>query len=57
MEIRVTNLWPNRLIGDENIKDESERSTFATYKFYQADSPLLDSGLFDPVMVATVIEK
>jgi hypothetical protein len=90
VEIAVTNLWPNRLIGDEKLPDEAEyvsgvnagpysvlsngaikklpewyaagkpkppggRVTFATWKHYHADSPLLESGLLGPVIVYTAI--
>ncbi|MCX7011881.1 MAG: glycosyl hydrolase [Candidatus Sumerlaeota bacterium] len=80
LEVRVTNLWPNRLIGDERYPDlverkakgkgdrgsgvveipqwvwdggampaTTERKTFATWKHYSADAPLLPSGLLGPV--------
>lgn len=57
LQVRVTNLWPNRLIGDENQKDKAKRFTYSTKKFYQADSPLLDSGLLGPVNVCSVAQK
>ena len=40
LEIRVTNLWPNRLIGDKNLPPE-KRFTWTTVDLYKADSPLL----------------
>ena len=73
--IRVTNLWPNRLIGDEQQPPDVEyngdgsikawpewlvnhkprpsqgRYTFATWRFFTKDSPLLESGLIGPVVV------
>lgn len=80
LEVAVTTLWPNRLIGDEQlppedafgIRDEQGndphgitrlpewyregkpkppggRVTFATWKFYDRDEPLVASGLLGPV--------
>jgi hypothetical protein len=75
LEIEVANLWPNRLIGDEQeppdaeyakggnlarwpdwlLKGESRpskgRYTFATWKHFAKDSPLLPSGLLGPVTI------
>jgi hypothetical protein len=80
LQVKVTNLWPNRLIGDEQypqlvswvsygrrlgngieeIPDwllegkpmpATKRKTFATWKFYSEDSPLLPSGLLGPVQI------
>ncbi len=50
LEIKVTNLWVNRLIGDTQ-PDVTRKFTFTTQSFYQADSPLLPSGLLGPVRV------
>jgi hypothetical protein len=75
LEIRVANLWPNRLIGDEREPPDAEyarngrlllwpdwllkgeprpspgRLTFATWKHFAKDSPLLPSGLLGPVRI------
>jgi hypothetical protein len=48
VEVRVTNLWRNRLVGDQKLP-ESERTTWGFYRFYDADSPLAESGLLGPV--------
>jgi hypothetical protein len=53
IEIQVTNLWPNRLIGDAQ-PDVKQKTTFTTMPFYRADSPLLPSGLLGPVRVVEV---
>ena len=50
LEIRVTNLWVNRLIGDQQ-PGVTRKFTYTTIPFYQADSPLLPSGLLGPVHV------
>ncbi len=50
LSIRVTNAWVNRLIGDQQ-PGVTKKYTFADYKPYQADSPLLPSGLLGPVTV------
>ena len=73
LDVTVANLWPNRLIGDENFPPGGEfgkrgnllrwpdwirvkdpvvpqgRRTFATWRQYSKDSPLLPSGLLGPV--------
>ncbi len=48
IEVKVTNLWVNRLIGDAqpNVKN---KTTFTTMPFYNANSPLLPSGLLSEV--------
>jgi hypothetical protein len=89
-EVRVTNLWPNRLIGDEQLPPENEygaaavsgaggggmairrvpdwyaqgkpkppggRVTFATWKHFEKDSPLLESGLLGPVRLRTAVRR
>lgn len=50
LEVRVTNFWTNRLIGDmqPNVK---EKITWTAMPFYQASSPLLPSGLIGPVKI------
>ena len=48
IEIRVTNLWVNRIIGDLQ-PDCKTKYTYPAFPFYKADSPLLPSGLMGPV--------
>ncbi len=47
IELRVTNLWVNRLIGD--AQPGAEKRTFTTTVGYRADAPLMPSGLIGPV--------
>ena len=49
VEIKVTNLWVNRLIGD--AQPGAIKTTFTTMPFYQANAPLLPSGLLGPVVL------
>jgi alpha-L-rhamnosidase len=50
VEIRVTNLWVNRLIGDQQT-GVTTKFTLTTQQFYRSDSPLLPSGLLGPVVL------
>ena len=52
LEIKVTNVWVNRLIGDQ--QPGATRIAFAAQQRYQADSPLLPSGLLGPVKVVSL---
>jgi hypothetical protein len=47
LEIRVANLWVNRLIGD--AQPGAKPVTFTTLKTYTKDAPLRPSGLLGPV--------
>ncbi len=74
--VKVTNLWTNRLIGDEQRPEDTTRNpdgslkewpqwllengsspsgrlTFSTWKFFNKDSRLSDSGLIGPVRLVT----
>jgi len=50
LEIKVTNLWVNRLIGDQQ-PNVTKKYTYTAMPFYRADSPLLPSGLIGPVLI------
>ncbi len=52
LEVRVVNTWVNRLIGD--AQEGAEKTTFTTMPFYQANSPLMESGLLGPVRILKV---
>jgi (4-O-methyl)-D-glucuronate---lignin esterase len=53
IEVRVTNLWVNRMIGDRQPQAPAQY-TFTRPVFYKARSPLLPSGLLGPVRVLQV---
>ncbi len=50
IEIKVTNLWVNRLIGDQQDVTK-EKITFTTVDTYPADAALRPSGLIGPVVL------
>ncbi len=54
LEVRVTNLWVNRLIGDAQ-PDAAKKYTYTTQSFYPANSPLAPSGLLGPVRIARIV--
>ncbi len=53
IQIKVTNTWVNRLIGDAQ-PDVKQKTTFTTMPFYQANSPLMPSGLLSEVKINLV---
>jgi (4-O-methyl)-D-glucuronate---lignin esterase len=53
LEIKVANLWVNRLVGDKQ-PGVTKPYTYTAVEFYKADSPLLPSGLLGPVRVVGV---
>ena len=80
LEVRVVNLWPNRLIGDDLLPPDCEwkkgfmasevikewpawlstkqpsptgRASFAAWRLWTKDDPLLPSGLLGPVRIVT----
>jgi len=55
IEISVTNLWVNRLIGDQQ-PGVTNKITYTTMPFYQASSRLLPSGLLGPVQIVSILK-
>lgn len=47
LEVRVANLWVNRLIGD--AQDDAQKVTWTAMPTYRKDAPLRRSGLIGPV--------
>jgi alpha-L-rhamnosidase len=56
IRIKVTNLWVNRMIGDQQPWS-LKKYAFADFTPYKADSPLLPSGLLGPVHLVSVSAK
>jgi hypothetical protein len=56
IEVRVTDLWVNRLIGDQQ-PGITKKYTYTTQPFYRADSRLLPSGLLGPVQIFRVTSE
>ena len=54
--VRVTNLWPNRLIGDQYLPKE-KRITRTNIGKFTKDSPLMESGLIGPVNIIFARKK
>ena len=48
--VKVTNLWPNRMIGDLQ-PGVPKTYTWTDFRPFKADSPLLESGLLGPVTI------
>ena len=48
LQVKVTDTWVNRLIGDDGLPP-NQRLTSTTQSFYSATDPLIPSGLFGPV--------
>jgi hypothetical protein len=55
-EIKVTNLWVNRIIGDRQ-PDVPKAYTYTVVQFYRPESPLLPSGLIGPVQFVSLSSK
>jgi hypothetical protein len=56
VEIKVTNAWVNRIIGDRQ-PNVTKTYTFTSPKFYKADSKLVASGLLGPVKVIRITKE
>ncbi len=56
IDIKVTNLWINRIVGDLQ-PDVPEKYTFTPFPFFQSNSPLNPSGLLGPVKISSVLNQ
>ena len=54
IEIKVINLWPNRLIGD--AQEGATPVTYTAMPFYRANSPLFPAGLIGPVQMKRILK-
>ena len=52
LEISIVNLWPNRLVGDNNLPEEQRRTR--TEMFFGGPDYQFASGLLGPVTIQTV---
>jgi len=50
VEVRVANVWPNRLIGDLQ-PDCPQKVTFTDARHFRPDDPLRPAGLLGPVKI------
>ena len=55
LQVKVTNLWVNRLIG--GLQPGAIKYTYTTHAFYRAESPLLPSGLLGPVRIVRSVTR
>ena len=51
MEIKITNVWRNRMIGD--VQPGEKHPVTAIRRFYKSTDKLLPSGLLGPVRIIT----
>ena len=56
LEIKVTNGWVNRIIGDRQAGVTKEY-TFTSPKYYKANAPLQPSGLIGPVQIVQAVKE
>jgi hypothetical protein len=56
LTVRVTNFWPNRIIGDQLVRD-SAPVTQTNIRKLTSSTPLMPSGLLGPVRLLTVVEQ
>ena len=56
LEVRVTNVWNNRLVGDQFLPEEERITRTNMQGRHTKDSPLVASGLLGPVTLQRVEE-
>jgi len=50
LQVKVTNLWPNRIIGDQQ-PNAKKKYAWLDYRPFKASTSLLESGLLGPVKI------
>jgi len=55
VEVKVTNLWTNRLIGDEFLPETGRITRVNNKRGFTKESPLRESGLLGPVTIRTAL--
>ena len=50
LEVRVTNTWANRMVGDMQ-PDMPEKVTWTSYPYFRSNTPLDEAGLLGPVRI------
>ena len=57
IEVKVINMWHNRLVGDVQ-PGVTEKITYTQMEFFKPDEPLLPAGLLGPVkVIGTTVSK
>jgi hypothetical protein len=56
LEVKITNLWPNRIIGDQQ-PNATRKYAWLDYRPFKASTPLLESGLMGPVKLLRAVER
>jgi hypothetical protein len=56
IEIKITNLWPNRIVGDQQ-PNAKKQYAWLDYRPFKANTPLLTSGLLGPVKVVSQSQR
>jgi hypothetical protein len=56
LEVKVTNLWHNRIVGDLRSPEASVHARTNLKHKFRADMELLRSGLLGPVVLRSTVE-
>ena len=56
IEVKVTNLWHNRIVGDLRSPEAGVHTRTNLKHMFRADMELLRSGLLGPVVLRSTVE-